>query len=341
MVGFNMKNIDDTQIKFVLLLMPGFSLLSLGGFLDKLRFSSDEEDYGRKLSCTWTLTALSGDAITASCGVNIVPDMAISEINIIANNCDYFVIFGGNHPAKVLSDLDSYRSLLQGVFRRNISLVSVDNAAFLLAASGLISQRIIIHWRHFAEFSEQFRSIIPVTDRNVMEEGKIFSCPGGSATVELAIYLVERKLGRKKAIKGLSDMLVAGFASPSSLTWTQPELENTPAPIKKAIITMRKNVNGALRAEDIAQRSGMSRRQLDRSLVRVTGRTIQQLYLQIKINYACWLMLRTSRTLAQIAADTGFSDASHFSRIFRFHIGLPPARWRKVNVHEMYEEINH
>lgn len=37
----------NPQIKFVLLLMPGFSLLSVGGFLDKLRFSSDEEDYSR------------------------------------------------------------------------------------------------------------------------------------------------------------------------------------------------------------------------------------------------------------------------------------------------------
>ncbi|WP_426596197.1 hypothetical protein [Pectobacterium brasiliense] len=96
------------QIKFVLLLMPGFSLLSVGGFLDKLRFSSDEEDYSRQVNCSWTLTTLDNQPVTASCGAVLVPDEAVSTRKIHAGNCDYFVIFGGNTPAKVMSDTASY-----------------------------------------------------------------------------------------------------------------------------------------------------------------------------------------------------------------------------------------
>ena len=36
---------------------------------------------------------------------------------------------------------------------------------------------------------------------------------------------------------------------------------------------------------------------------------------------------------AEIAAQTGFSDVSLFSRVFKTAVGLPPASYRK-NLHE-------
>ncbi|KHS64705.1 GlxA family transcriptional regulator [Pectobacterium brasiliense] len=324
----------NPQIKFVLLLMPGFSLLSVGGFLDKLRFSSDEEDYSRQVNCSWTLTTLDNQPVTASCGAVLVPDEAVSARKIHAGNCDYFVIFGGNSPAKVMSDTASYLPLLRHLRRSKIPLVSVDNAAFLLAETGFSGKRILVHWRHFGEFKALFPSITPVTDRNVMEEGNLYSCPGGSATIELAAFLLEKKLGRERAIKGLSDMLVGGFVPPSSLTWNSPELEGAPTSVRRALTIMRQSLASRLTSEDIAQRSGLSRRQLDRALQKRIGRTIQQTYMDMKIAQACWLMLRTSRTLSQIAADTGFSDPSHLSRIFRQHLGMAPGKWRRENAFE-------
>ncbi|MFJ5364798.1 GlxA family transcriptional regulator [Pectobacterium punjabense] len=324
----------NPQVKFVLLLMPGFSLLSVGGFLDKLRFSSDEEDYSRQLTCSWTLTALDSHPVTASCGAVLIPDQAVSTRQIHAGNCDYFVMFGGNTPAKILSDTASYLPLLRHLRRSKIPLVSVDNAAFLLAETGFSGKRILVHWRHFDEFKARFPSITPVTDKNVMEEGNLYSCPGGSATIELAAFLLEKKLGRERAIKGLSDMLVGGFVPPSNLTWNSSELEAMPMSVRRALITMRQSLTSRLSSEEIAQRSGLSRRQLDRSLQKSIGRTIQQAYMDMKIAQACWLMLRTSRTLSQIATDTGFSDPSHLNRIFRLHLGLTPGKWRQENAFE-------
>ncbi|MEQ9901996.1 helix-turn-helix domain-containing protein [Pectobacterium punjabense] len=324
----------NPQVKFVLLLMPGFSLLSVGGFLDKLRFSSDEEDYSRQLTCSWTLTALDSHPVTASCGAVLIPDQAVSTRQIHAGNCDYFVIFGGNTPAKIVSDTASYLPLLRHLRRSKIPLVSVDNAAFLLAETGFSGKRILVHWRHFDEFKARFPSITPVTDKNVMEEGNLYSCPGGSATIELAAFLLEKKLGRERAIKGLSDMLVGGFVPPSNLTWNSSELEAMPMSVRRALITMRQSLTSRLSSEEIAQRSGLSRRQLDRSLQKSIGRTIQQAYMDMKIAQACWLMLRTSRTLSQIATDTGFSDPSHLNRIFRLHLGLTPGKWRQENAFE-------
>lgn len=318
-------------VKFILLLMPGFSLLSLGGFLDKLRFSGDDEDYSRQITCTWSLASLSGTQVVASCGAILLPDSSLDDLNISQKICDYFVIFGGNNPAKVITEAPLYRPALRKLRNKSITLVSVDNAAFLLAACDMVKKSILVHWRHANEFTEAFPSLTPVTDKNVHEETKMVSCPGGNATIELATLLLEKKLGSTRAMKGLSDMLVAGFAPPSSLTWNHADLQNMPATVRNAMIFMRKNINAYLSADDIADRCGLSRRQLDRCLFTETGLTTHQFYSEMKFNYACWLMLRTTRTLAQIAADCGFTDTSHFSRHFSRRTGTPPARWRQIN----------
>lgn len=322
---------DPKPVKFILLLMPGFSLLSLGGFLDKLRFSGDDEDYSRQIACTWTLTSLTGTQIAASCGAILLPDSAINDLNISQNTCDYLVIFGGNNPTKVINEAPLYRPTLRALRNKHITLVSVDNAAFLLAACVMVKKRILVHWRHADEFTEAFPSLTAVTDKNVHQEAEMYSCPGGSATIELATFLLEKKLGSTRAMKGLSDMLVAGFAPPSTLTWNHADLQNVPVMVRNAMIFMRKNINSHLSTDDIAEHCGLSRRQLDRCMFNETGLTTHQFYSEIKFNYACWLMLRTTRTLTQVAADCGFTDASHFSRHFSRRTGTTPARWRQVN----------
>ncbi|HFQ7055982.1 GlxA family transcriptional regulator [Citrobacter freundii] len=319
------------KIKFILLIMPGFSLLSVGGFLDKLRFSSDDEDYGRQLNCSWTLVSLNEGPVAASCGVTLMPDLTLDKVKISGKSCNYFVIFGGNLPEKVVSCVPHYLPTLRHLQSMKIPLVSVDNAAFLLAASGIVKDPILVHWRHSCEFEQSFPWITPETDKNVMENGRIISCPGGNATIELAAFLLEKHLGRSRAVKGLSDMLVAGFAPPASLTWKSPDLQNFPAPVRQAIKIMRQNINHHFSAEHIARLSGLSRRQLDRSLVTQTGMTISQTFIELKMNHACWLMLKTTRTLSQIASDSGFTDVSHLNRHFRLRTGTTPAKWRKEN----------
>ena len=322
---------DNDQVKFILLLMPGFSLLSLGGFLDKLRFSGDDEDYSRQIACSWKLISLTGDPVTASCGATLLPDGAIDASEISQNNCDYFVILGGNSPAREVRDAPFYRSFLAKIRNKKITIVSIDNAAFLLAACGMVKQSILVHWRHFNEFTETFPLKTPLTHKSVLEEDNIYSCPGGNAAIELATVLLEKRLGSQRALKGLSDMLVAGFTAPATATWSHTDLQTMPATVRAAMMIMRKNINGYLSTDEIARHSGMSRRQLDRCTLNATGFTAHQLYREMKLNYASWLMLRTTRTLAQIATDCGFTDASHLSRHFSRRAGMTPARWRQTN----------
>jgi len=48
----------------------------------------------------------------------------------------------------------------------------------------------------------------------------------------------------------------------------------------------------------------------------------------LRLRGARELLADASRSLADVACDTGFSDQSHFTRAFKQQFGEPPGAWR-------------
>jgi len=59
-----------------------------------------------------------------------------------------------------------------------------------------------------------------------------------------------------------------------------------------------------------------------------TGNTIIFHFTKIKINYACNLLEKTNFSTLEIAGKIGFDSLSHFSRLFKKHIGKTPIEYR-------------
>jgi AraC family transcriptional regulator len=60
------------------------------------------------------------------------------------------------------------------------------------------------------------------------------------------------------------------------------------------------------------------------------GCTVGDYVRRLRIDYACSALLQTEAALAEIAADSGFADQSHFTRIFHRAMGMPPGHFRKL-----------
>lgn len=147
-------------------------------------------------------------------------------------------------------------------------LVSVDNAAFLLAETGFPANVFLSTGVILMNLKRGFHRLLLLQTRTSWKKGTSIPAP---EAVPLSSWrpFFWKKLGRERAIKGLSDMLVGGFVPPSNLTWNSSELEAMPMSVRRALIIMRQSLASRLSSEEIAQRSGLSRRQLDRSLQRV------------------------------------------------------------------------
>lgn len=80
---------------------------------------------------------------------------------------------------------------------------------------------------------------------------------------------------------------------------------------------------------DLASELGMSRFWFLKSFKRVTGTTPYQFVLDVKVEAARPLLLHTTRSLSNIALSLGFSDQSHFSRVFKRSTGVSPGQFRR------------
>lgn len=78
---------------------------------------------------------------------------------------------------------------------------------------------------------------------------------------------------------------------------------------------------------ELAQETGFSRYQLIRAFRRHTGLTPQRWQLNQRVNLARDA-LKQGEELADIAYRLGFSDQSHFQRVFKHYTGVTPGQYR-------------
>ncbi len=84
----------------------------------------------------------------------------------------------------------------------------------------------------------------------------------------------------------------------------------------------------ALPLDELADLCGLSRSQLVRSFRKTFGIAPHQYQMECRINRArAALNADRDLSLATLASDLGFSDQSHFNRVFKSHTGQTPGRY--------------
>jgi len=116
----------------------------------------------------------------------------------------------------------------------------------------------------------------------------------------------------------------------------QPALENNPAsgPDEMFMQRIHKILETNFASEqfgikDLYTAMEISRVQLHRKLIALTGQPASHVIRNFRLAKAKQLLLSTSKTVAEIAYDTGFSDPNYFSRVFALEFGYPPTEIRK------------
>jgi AraC-like DNA-binding protein len=88
------------------------------------------------------------------------------------------------------------------------------------------------------------------------------------------------------------------------------------------------NLSGQATLEEIAARCGVSRAHASRLFNSEVGMSAAAYRSCKKIEHAKKLLLHPDAIIAHVALDCGFSDQSHFSRVFKQYAGMTPREWR-------------
>lgn len=319
---------DVADVRFLLLPLPDFALLPFASFLDKLRFSADDEDYSRQRYCRWTIAGLAAGSIRASCGALLQVEHALAELD--PGDYDYLVLFGSRQAGAMSALAPGCQSLLRGIAARGVKLVSIDNACFLLAACGLLDgYRVAVHWRHVAEFQASFPRVRLVPEALYLQDGARLSCAGGTAAIDLAVALLGRHSGRERALKGLADMLVDDSRGSRHALRSLDGAARDSGPLGRAIAQMRDWLAGPHHIERLARAVGISRRQLDRLFHAGHGMSTSDYWLEMRLQHVRWRLLNSPHSLATLADEVGAADSSYLGKLFRRRFGLTPGACRR------------
>lgn len=122
---------------------------------------------------------------------------------------------------------------------------------------------------------------------------------------------------------------VAKFLDKRGLS-SEPRGQLAPWQLRLATEMMASKLDGEIRLGEIAAACKLSVKHFARAFRRSTAAPPHRWLMQRRIERAQTLLLSTSRSLAEIALECGFSDQSHFTTVFRRMVGVPPGAWRHI-----------
>lgn len=103
-----------------------------------------------------------------------------------------------------------------------------------------------------------------------------------------------------------------------------------PWQVHRATALLRENLSGEIPLSRLATECGLSVRHFSRAFRISTGVPPHRWLLKIRVERAKELLHNPTVPLADIALGCGFSDQSHFTRVFTAMVGVSPGAWRRI-----------
>ena len=303
--------------RFVFLLLNNFSQL---GFTCALEALSLANGYKGKTYYSWQTVSEDGNPVASENGMSINVDAGLCSLD----RRDTIVVCGGANIAAT-STL-KILNWLRRETRKGVSCGGISSAAYTLAIAGLLKDKhATIHWEHHKAFAEIFPEI-ELRETIFSVENNRFTCAGGASSIDMILYMIAQDYGDDLA-NWVADRMV--YTTPRTMAHTQKmaiHCRTGARHIKfsQAIDMMRCNIEAPLSPTRVAQKVGLSARQLERLFRKNLNTTPKSFYLHLRLENARNLLLQTNMSIMDICLSTGFNSSSHFSRCYRHQFGVSP-----------------
>jgi transcriptional regulator GlxA family with amidase domain len=300
-----------------LLLLPNFSLMGVIAAIDVMRHAnrlSGAERYA------WWVCSPEDTAVRASNGL-----VLSAEPMPAANRpIDFLFVCGGFNPERFKDP--ALLQFLRHKARERVRLGAITTGAYVLARAGLLAgYACTIHWENAASFAADFPNIELRNNLYVIDRDR-YTCAGATATLDMFLYIVSEAHGSKLAIEIAEALQVDRIRS----TVDEQTRAHRVATLQRsgklaaAIAAMESNLDAPLTIGVLAERAGLTRRQLHRLFRQHTNMSPTGYYRDLRLRHARLMTLNSTTPIVEIAERAGFSSHSHFTRCYRQRFGVPP-----------------
>jgi len=139
--------------------------------------------------------------LRARAGLSVFPEADFSS----AGRIDVLIVPGGVVTAELAKP--PVVQWIAGMARDCELVASVCTGAFLLAQAGLLDQQdATTHWDDIDDLRAMFPKVRVQPQRRWIDNGRIVTCPGISAGIDMSLHLVERLAERELALRTARQM---------------------------------------------------------------------------------------------------------------------------------------
>ncbi|WP_435139635.1 GlxA family transcriptional regulator [Pseudopelagicola sp. nBUS_19] len=303
---------------FDILLADDFVLTELAGIVDVLMIAnrvSVRPVFG------WTYRSLSGGNVRSRTGAQVKTEKIPARVT-----SDYLFVLGNSDPDNPKLSVGSV--LRKYTFRGVKVFLLAEAASRYITEYGAQHQMLTTHWENSALLRER-RGVFDAETALAVEDGRIVTCAGMEATVDITLSLIRRHVSSATQMT-VSDILlherIRDFSTQQPFSGARGS--NTgDAELDHCIELMSSNIDDPLPIRELVRLLGISSRSLERKFRSYLNATPNTYYRALRLAKANNLLLNTTLSVREVGLACGFGAG--FSGLYKSFFGTTPLAMRK------------
>src|ERR1700722_675196 len=275
-----------------------------------------------------TTVSVDGQQVVGGSGVRVVPDKPLFAVE----RTDLVLIPSGGTDVDVLIEKNAaVIPWLRELHARGALVAGVCTGVAILAEAGLLDEhRATTHWAAGDAYRKRYPKVDWQPQLCVTEDRGMSGGGGVYASIDLALYLVEKLCGRDVALGCAKSLVVQMPRTYQTGFGVLPfGREHADDAIRRGEDWLHNHFPDDIDLDQLAEDLALSSRTFLRRFTAATGKT-PLAYLQRLRTEAAKRMLEDDRmTIQEVSLAVGYEDVAFFRDLFKRHAGLLPGAYRE------------
>ncbi len=221
---------------------------------------------------------------------------------------------------------------LVALHKEGVAIAAVCPSQALLAEAGLLDGRSAgVHWSLLDAFRARWPEVAWSAERLVVRDDGLYTSCGASSALDLALYLVDRLLGRETMLGCarwlLTDLPRVRQNVPPPLFATHRPLDPGMEPVEA---WLQAHFREPLHLEELAARFGMAWRTFHWRFHEAFGEPPKAYLQKLRLAAARHLLETETIPVDLVAHRVGYEDTAFFRALFKRHAGMTPSEYRET-----------
>ena len=272
------------------------------------------------------VVTVDGEPFKCSNGVRMAAEGSIRDVQAT----DLIVVSSIVNVEKTISLHGEAIDWLGGQYHQGAHIASICTGSFMLAETGLLDGKIATtHWAYADQFKKRYPRVDLKIERPITDDQDLLCSGGYNASIDISLYLVEKYCGPDVAAQSSKIILSnndAVFQSHyAGIQCQKTHRDNQILSVQEWIET---HFDQTFDYDQLADKSHMSRRTLERRFKAATGKTPLSYQQCVRVKAAKRLLENGGRSFDEITSRVGYEDSSTFRKVFQKYTRLSPSEYR-------------